>query len=271
MLEQAVSEKRFMPAKSFRSRQRALPRRELPSALCKSIALISHDLRLPLTAILANAEFLAQSKLSEIERNEIYQEIRSAVDQMNEMVSSLLDCSMEIETLRPAPRNIVKTVKQAISMTNVRPEFRRIAITHRHEGLATGWFDASRFGRAVLNLVLNACEAVSPHSGQIVITTTGTGAQLQLDVWDNGPGIPAAIQQSIFQPYVSYGKANGHGLGLAIAKKIVEDHGGEICFDASCKTGTLFKITIPFAVPHGTIARMPVADEFSNCMIVRAF
>ncbi len=177
---------------------------------------------------------------------------------MNEMVSTLLDCSMEIEALQSAPRNIVKTVKHAISMTNVRPEFRRIAITHRHEGLATGWFDASRVERAVLNLLLNACEAVSPHTGQIIITTTGTRAHLQLDVWDNGPGIPTAIQQSIFQPYVSYGKANGHGLGLAIAKKIVEDHGGEIYFDASCKTGTLFKITIPFAVPHGTVARAPV-------------
>jgi signal transduction histidine kinase len=74
---------------------------------------------------------------------------------------------------------------------------------------------------------------------------------LQIGVWDNGPGIPSAIQDSVFEPFVSYGKAEGSGLGLAIAKKIVEDHGGEIYLDGRNETGTLFKITIPFAIPEG--------------------
>ena len=58
------------------------------------------------------------------------------------------------------------------------------------------------------------------------------------------------IQDSVFQPFVSYGKTEGSGLGLAIAKKIVEDHGGEIYLDARSGTGTLFKITIPSAIPR---------------------
>jgi signal transduction histidine kinase len=103
----------------------------------------------------------------------------------------------------------------------------------------------------VANLVLNACEAVSPHSGQIVISTTGNRAGLQIGVWDNGPGIPSTIQDSVFQPFVTYGKGEGTGLGLAIAKKIVEDHGGKIYLDGRSETGTLFKITIPFAIPEG--------------------
>ena len=103
--------------------------------------------------------------------------------------------------------------------------------------------------RVVANLVLNACEAVDPDSGQIVITTTGNRDSLQIGIWDNGPGIPATIQDSVFQSFVSYGKAEGSGLGLAIAKKIVEDHGGEIHFDERCETGTSFKITIPLAIP----------------------
>jgi signal transduction histidine kinase len=102
-----------------------------------------------------------------------------------------------------------------------------LTIRHHHEGMAVGWFDANRLERVVANLVLNACEAVSPDSGQIVITTTADRACLQIGAWDNGPGIPLAIQNSVFEPFVSYGKAEGSGLGLAIAKKIVEDHGGE--------------------------------------------
>ena len=125
-------------------------------------------------------------------------------------------------------------------------------IKHHHKGVAVGWFDSNRLERVVANLVLNACEAVSPDSGRIVITTTGDQACLQIGVWDNGPGIPPAIQDSVFQPSVSYGKAEGRGLGLAIAKKIVEDHGGEIYLDGESETGTLFKIKIPFCHSGGS-------------------
>jgi signal transduction histidine kinase len=223
------------------------------------IAHICHDLRLPLTAILANAEFLTQADISETERDEFYQEIRWSIERMDELVTSLFASSNHRHTFHPAARNIVETVERAIRMTRVRQEFRRITIQHHHRGLAVGWFDSNRLERVVANLVLNACEAVSPDSGLIVITTTGNQAFLQIGVWDNGPGIPAEIQESVFQPFVSYGKAEGSGLGLAIAKEIVEDHGGEIYIDGRSDSGTSFKITIPFAIPLGAIPHISEA------------
>jgi signal transduction histidine kinase len=253
MLKQAVSKRRLLPAGSLRSRPWDVPILEPLSATNSSVAFISHDLRHPLTAILANAEFLTRSDLSEMEKSDYYQEIRWAIDRMNEMVASLLECSKSRDTLWPAIGNIVDTVERAIRMTSVAQEFRHITITHHHEGLSVGWFDSSRLERVVANLVLNACEAVSPDSGQIVITTTGNRSYLQIIIWDNGPGIPPKIQDSLFQPFVSYGKAESCGLGLAIAKKIVEDHGGVIHLDGRSETGTLFKITIPFAIPEGAI------------------
>ncbi|MGC2546505.1 MAG: HAMP domain-containing sensor histidine kinase [Silvibacterium sp.] len=252
MLVRAVCRERLLPAGSLRSIQRKFPIREPLSAVSRTVALICHDLRLPLTAILANAEFLTQSNISETERTEFYQEIRWSIDRMNEMVSSLLEFSKDRDTFRPATRNIVDAVERAIRMISVRQEFGHITIEHHHKGLAVGWFDSNRLERAVANLVLNACEAVSPETGLVVITTVGNHAYLQIGVWDNGPGIPPEIQDSVFQPFVSYGKADGSGLGLAIVKKIVEDHGGEIYLDARSGTGTLFKITIPFAIPPGS-------------------
>jgi signal transduction histidine kinase len=252
MLEQAMCRERLIPAGSLRCVQRNIPIPEPQSDVSRMVALICHDLRLPLTAILANAEFLTHSDISETERNEFYQEIRWSIDRMNELVTSLSECSKGRDTLRPAARNIVDTVERAIRMTSVRQKFRHITIKHHHQGLAVGWFDSNRLERVVANLVLNACEAVSLDSGRIVITTTGDQACLQIGVWDNGPGVPPAIQDSIFQPFVSYGKAEGSGLGLAIAKKIVEDHGGEIYLDGESETGTLFKITIPFGDSGGS-------------------
>jgi signal transduction histidine kinase len=224
-------------------------------ALKRLIAFISHDLRQPLTAILANAEFLIRPDIGRTQRAGVYREIRSDVDRINNMVAALLEGSKGRDTLQPAVRNIVHTVESAIRTAGVRQEFRRITITYHHVGRAKGWFDADRLERVLVNLVLNACEAVDPASGQIVITTTGNRDSLHMTVWDNGPGIPMPIQNSAFQPFVSYGKPGGNGLGLAIAKKIVEDHGGSIGLEERTETGTLFKITIPFAIPraHGAL------------------
>lgn len=260
MPEQAFSKARSLIALSNGGRRTDVPVREPLGSYRRDVVRICHDLRLPLSAILANAEFLTKPRLTESERDEFYDEIRSAVDFMSELILSLLEGSTEIETVRPIERDVTETVERAIRMTRSRSEFREIAITHRHEGAAQCWFDSSRMERAVANLILNACEAVSPQSGQVLITTRCNRSSLQIDVLDNGPGIPAGIHDSIFQPFVSYGKPNGSGLGLAIAREIVECHGGEIYQDRRCEGGTLFRIAIPFRHP---LSGRSVASDFT--------
>jgi signal transduction histidine kinase len=183
-----------------------------------------------------------------MERIEFFREIRWDVDRIDALLSSLLKGSKGSDALMPAARNIVHTVECAVRMIRVRREFHRIDITHYHKGRAVGWFDANRLERVIANLALNACEAVDPGSGQIVITTTGDRDSLQICVSDNGPGISSAIRGSVFQSPVSYGKPEGCGLGLVIAKTLVEDHGGTIYLDEKCERGTSFLITIPFAI-----------------------
>ena len=100
MLEQPVCRERLLPAGSLRCVQRNILA-DPQSDVSKMVALICHDLRLPLTAILANAEFLTQSDISETERNEFYQEIRWSIDRMNDLITSLLECSKGRDTLCP--------------------------------------------------------------------------------------------------------------------------------------------------------------------------
>jgi signal transduction histidine kinase len=249
MLEQSTCRDRLLTAEALRNIQGNVAIPEPQTDVSRMAALICHDLRLPLSTILANAEFLTQSDISEAEKREFYQEIRWSIDRMNEMVSSLMEYSKNRDNLRPAARNIVYTIERAIRMTRARKEFRRITINYHHRGSAVGWFDSNRLEQVFVNLILNACEAVSADTGLVVVTTTGNKSCLQIGIWDNGPGIPPEIHDSVFQPFVSYGKAEGSGLGLAIVKKIVEDHGGEIYVDGRSGAGTLFKITIPFAIP----------------------
>jgi signal transduction histidine kinase len=214
---------------------------------------MSHDIRTPLAAVLANAEFLALATLSPAERNELYEEIRLSVDRLSELVGGLVECSRGEEVLRLSVGNIVETMERVTRMIAIRPAFRRIAISHRHEGSATGWYSSQLLERAISNVVLNACEAVSRETGQVAITSMGGPSCLRIEIWDNGPGIPEEIRRSVFQPFFTYGKSEGTGLGLSIAKRIVEDHGGDIFLDGEANTGTSFRISIPFAIPEGAM------------------
>src|SRR6516165_7271541 len=101
MQKQAVSRRCFLPAGTLRRRPRDLAILEPLSTISRVVAFVSHDLRHPLTAILANAEFLTRSDISDMQRSDTYQEICWAIDRMNEMVSSLVDCSKGRDTLRP--------------------------------------------------------------------------------------------------------------------------------------------------------------------------
>jgi signal transduction histidine kinase len=240
---------RSMPVKGVAMPDRTVCKEQF-SAFNTMVSHISHDLRHPLTLILANAEFLTSSG-TELERNDSYLEIRWAVDRMTDLIGSLLDLSKTRESLRLGRRSIIDTVEHAIRLANARQALRCIPIGYEHRGDSMGWFDPYRLERAIANLVLNACEAVSPNSGQVQVSTTVTCGTLKLEVWDNGPGIPISIRDSMFQPFVSSGKKEGSGLGLAIAKKIIDEHRGEIGLDESYRKGTLFRVTIPFADPLG--------------------
>jgi signal transduction histidine kinase len=222
------------------------PRQPNPlSALGRLAGRISHDLRLPLTSILAYAELLAASGLDEMQRRDLYQEISLAVDRMTDMISLLLEFSRGSERLQPVLGNIRDMVGRAMRTVTVRPEFRRLTVRYLHEGLTEAWFDPKRLERVITNIVLNACEAVAPDTGRVEVTSVGRRDWIEIRVRDNGPGIPESIRDSLFQPFVTYGKEGGTGLGLAIARKMLQEHGGELDLSRTEGTGTLFRIVLP--------------------------
>jgi signal transduction histidine kinase len=221
---------------------------------------IYHDLRHPLTAILAYAELLEEDDLNRLQREDCHREIRQAVNRMNDLISLLLESARDGATLRPEIADIPDTLKRAIRVASVRPEFRRIIIRHEHEGLTEGWFDPRGLQQVVTNVVLNACEAVPPGSGRVQVTSVGTQDGLEIGIADNGPGIPEPVRHLVYQPFVSYGKKGGTGLGLAIAQKIMRDHGGDIHLDSACKRGTLFRLFLPFT-SHSDHGLLPTGDK----------
>src|SRR3954466_15869084 len=108
MLEQSEQNEQSSPSAYPPCRPWTPPVKKAHPSLRTLVARMSHDIRTPMAAILANAEFLALSNLSEGERHELYEEIRLSVDRMNELVTDLMECSKGEEVLRPAIGNIVE-------------------------------------------------------------------------------------------------------------------------------------------------------------------
>lgn len=106
--------------------------------------------------------------------------------------------------------------------------------------------DQNRIMRVLQNLLTNAVEAFSGKAGTIEIhAVRETTNAVQLLVKDNGPGIPEAIRETLFDPFVTHGKHHGTGLGMAIARSIVQAHGGSINFESTTGQGTTFIIRLP--------------------------
>jgi signal transduction histidine kinase len=235
--------------KSLQKSQQDLLHAERLAMIGRMASSISHDLRHPLTTILAYAEFQSEGDLDAGQRKALYGEIRSSVNRMAELISSLLAFSKGQEALQLTHGEVVEALERTLNSVRLRSEFKGIQITVVHEGATNGWFDFKKLDRAFHNLLQNACEAVPTESGKVQIIAREVNDHVEITVADNGPGIPESIREDVFQPFVTYGKEGGTGLGLAVVQKIVRDHGGEAKVEATGKSGTTFKLLLPLKRP----------------------
>jgi signal transduction histidine kinase len=218
---------------------------ERVAALGRAANSISHDLRHHLAALVANAEFLYEAEKLKLDRDEIYDEIRAASEQITELLNSLRDLADERRTITPVPAAIDHTIRRAIDAVQGRPELRNRSILMTTTGDMTGVFDPKKLERAFFNLTMNACEATAERHGRIAIDISSAADSFEIRVSDNGSGIPASIRNTLFDPFVSSGKSNGTGLGLAIVSKVIHDHGGVVSVARTSEAGTVFLIRLP--------------------------
>jgi len=248
---------------SLQETQRQLLDSERLATIGRMASSISHDMRHQLTAIMANSEFLCERNLDAEQAEEFYQEIRAAVGQMADLIDSLLEFSRTRGALSLSYASIEETLQRAIRSVQSHPSAYRVHITLSCEGNSDGWFDPKKLERVFYNLLVNGCQATPLGAGEVEAHLSEISGGVEITIRDNGGGIPDRIRDKIFEPFVSYGKENGTGLGLTIVQKILEDHGGTIMLADSSAGRTTFKITIPFS--HSSEdAPEPAAAVVSN-------
>jgi signal transduction histidine kinase len=228
------------------------------AALGRAASSISHDLRHYLAAVVANAEFLYEAEKLKLNRDEIYGEIKTASEQMVDLLDSLRELSREQSFIAPRSAAIDQTIRHAIDAVRARPEMRSRLISIRGGEEPKGTFDPQQIERVFFNLVLNACEASA--EGEIVIDIRSLPDVFEIRVIDHGAGVPDAIQATLFDPFVSFGKSNGTGLGLAIVDKVIHDHAGSVVLEETSSSGTTFLVKLPRALPVPREATLPVSN-----------
>jgi signal transduction histidine kinase len=217
------------------------------AALARAAGSISHDLRHYLAAVVANAEFLYEAEELKLKKDEIYEEIKTAANQMTDLIDSLRELSYQRSAITPTRTRIDQVIRRAIEAIHSKPEFREKHIVLSTSGEMEGLFDARKLERVFFNLILNACEAAAEFEGSIEVDAKSTSTGFEIRVRDTGHGIPSGIRDSLFDPFVSSGKPNGTGLGLAIVSKIVQDHSGTVSIEQSSESGTTVLVRLPAA------------------------
>jgi signal transduction histidine kinase len=227
--------------------QKQLLESERLATIGRMASSISHDLRHQLTPIVANSEFLSDRNLDPALSEELYQEVRDAVGRMTELIDSLLEFAKTREHLSLSYGSIRESMQRAIRSVQSHPSIHKVNITLACEGACSGWFDNRKLERVFYNLLLNACQAVPADSGEVSVKIKEFNDRVEIKLRDNGCGIPEHLRKKIFEPFVSFGKENGTGLGLTIVQKLLAEHGGTVQLTESTPGSTTFTLTVPLA------------------------
>ena len=217
---------------------------------------VSHDLRTPLASIIASAGSLRQPDVewTDTERAAFLSDIEGEARRLERIVANLLDLSrMESGTLRPERG----WYDVAALVDDVVGRLRSLAAGHQvHVSVADDLppvpLDYVEIDQVLTNLLENALRHTPPGT-QVWISAARDGDALAMSVADDGPGIDPASRERLFDPFVRAGDRRGAprgaGLGLAIARGLIEAHGGRIAADARPGGGTVVRFTLPLAEP----------------------
>jgi PAS domain S-box-containing protein len=214
------------------------------------LGIVAHDLRNPLNTILMASELLEEVLAPDVQKARQVQMVRRAGKQMNHLIQDLLDVKrIENGRLAVEPRAVraMALLNEAVEMLRSLASARGLDLTlEPTDELPMVKADAQRIHQVFSNLIGNAIK-FTPRGGKICVSGKQRGSDVHMGVSDTGPGIPAEQLPHVFGQFwqASGGDRRGIGLGLAIAKGIVEAHDGRIWVESALGEGSSFYFTLP--------------------------
>jgi signal transduction histidine kinase/competence protein ComGC len=219
------------------------------------LAIVSHDLRNPLSAVSLAASMMQMSDTLAEEDREQVETIEASSRRMNRLIADLLDVTRldggKRLPIEPAPVEATELLREADELFRAQAAAASVTIEyHAGDDVPPVYADRHRVMQVMSNLIGNAMK-FTPKDGRITVTAELREREVRFRVADTGPGIPKENLSDIFSPYWQAKRTErmGAGLGLPIAKGIVEAHGGRIWVESEPGGGTQFYFTLPPALP----------------------
>ncbi|RYZ38502.1 MAG: GAF domain-containing protein [Myxococcaceae bacterium] len=227
-------------------------KRERLAALGELSAIVAHEVRNPLGVIFNAVASLRRILKPEGDAAMLLDIVGEESDRLNRMVGALLDYTR--------PRNpvlqhedLLRVLQDSVEAAKAQGGAERpVRISSEVEpGMPPVLIDRRLIRQAILNVAVNAIQSM-PQGGEVQVKARreahGGREQLRIDVMDQGPGIPAELLHRVFEPFFTT-KAQGTGMGLAVVKRILEDHRGEIAVESVPGRGTTFIFRLPLTQP----------------------
>jgi two-component system NtrC family sensor kinase len=240
-------------AEQIERQREQLRQSEKLAAMGSLLAGVAHELNNPLAIVLGRASLLEEKLGGAAQANEAAdaRRIREAAERCGRIVRAFLNMARQ----RPAQRGPVRLnelVQAAVDLVGYTLRSHGIAVELQlDESLATIQADADQLGQVVLNLIVNAQQALSTLDGaRRLVLRTGMGGdggtQQWLTVADSGPGVAPLLRERIFEPFfTTKGEGLGTGLGLSVSRGIARSHGGELSVEEGAGGGAVFRLMLP--------------------------
>ncbi len=224
--------------------QEEIRRKEKLAALGGLAAGVAHEIRNPLSSIKGLASFFGNKFAEGSEDREAANVMVTEVDRLNRVISELLDFARPSE-LKQNPTDINKLLEHSVRLVEQDAKTKNIEINlSKGEDLPFALLDPDRFSQCLLNLYLNAIQAMDEGGNLLVRSSVTEDDNIKVEIEDTGKGMDQEYLNKIFDPYFTT-KSSGTGLGLAIVHKIIEAHQASIRAKSTPEKGTVFTIDIP--------------------------
>ncbi|MCX5823430.1 MAG: ATP-binding protein [Deltaproteobacteria bacterium] len=236
-------------ADSLKKQMQEMQRTEQLRISGEMAAGLAHEIRNPLAGMKVSIEVLLSELDIEERDREVLQKIIEQIRHLELLMKNLLNYARPVAA-QPTHVDVNKILEKTVYFVEKHPSFisgnpRKHIIREFDQHLPEIFGDPQQLQQIFLNILLNAAEAI-PEGGKITVKTChdGNAKTVAIEICDTGKGIPAELMEKIFQPFFTT-KGKGTGLGLAVSKRIVEEHGGNISVSNNVSGGVTFTITLP--------------------------
>ena len=213
------------------------------SSLGKMANFLIEDIKKPILVSKRYAEHLKKKELSA----DVVNVVNMLLDQLNgiaDLVQSTSNYSEGKSVLESNSINLNEALDEFVDRADSYIHTMHCEIEKDYDTDIVITLDTKEFYQGFKHIIKNACEAMQ-DGGKITLSTKNNGSQVSIIIKDDGSGIPAGFNEKIFEPFMSYGKKSGTGLGLSVTKKIIEEHNGSISASSNAGMGSTIVITLP--------------------------